>query len=80
MDINTANTVMGGNPIGNEVETNEDIQRLSDNPEIEKGSGYGPPNEGSGETVPAQDADYDGQIDGTGDEEPDLSGTNQSGE
>lgn len=77
MDI-TETTGGGAADNGNDQ---ENPQRLPDKPEeIEKGSGYGPPNEGSGETVPAQDADYDGQLDGTGDEEPDLSGTNQPSE
>jgi hypothetical protein len=44
----------------------EDNTKTSDNKEVEKGSGYGPPNAGSGETVPEQEASPDGQPNGAG--------------
>lgn len=46
----------GDNPLS-QASNNE----LENNNEVEKGSGYGPPNDGSGETVPENELSPDGQ-------------------
>lgn len=56
MEITTATGVAGGETTGPEENEEQTGQQLSgESGQVEKGSGYGAPGEGSGETVPADD-------------------------